>query len=245
MSPYPRPQMCAALLCQRPSLSSHYQNSSCLRSIYAGYRPISLSSTPHFTRQPIGQLALSTQRVINSLNRLEAIKGGTNPAQQTTAFQYDANGNPVRSTDPLGAATQTTLDALRRPITTQLPDGNQADSYYNQLNQLTAAIDPKGVQTSYVRNAWGEVLSESSPDIGQTSYTRDAVGNVLTMQDAKGQLTSYQYDNLSRVTGITFADGKQQAFFYASTSSAQASGDQLGFLREMNLSPKCGHQRKW
>jgi RHS repeat-associated protein len=233
MSPYPRPQMCAALLCQRPSLSSHYQNNSCLRSIYAGYRPISLSNTPHFTRQPIGQLALSTQRVINSLNRLEAIQGGTNPAQQTTAFQYDANGNPIRSTDPLGAATQTTLDALRRPITTQLPDGNQADSYYNQLNQLTAAIDPKGVQTSYVRNAWGEVLSESSPDIGQQTTTRDAAGNALTMQDAKGQTTSYQYDNISRVTGITFADGKQQAFFYASTSSAQASGDQLGFLREM------------
>jgi RHS repeat-associated protein len=175
------------------------------------------------------QIALSTQRVINSLNRLEAIQGGTNPAQQTTAFQYDANGNPVRSTDPLGAATQTTLDALRRPITTQLPDGNQADSYYNQLNQLTAAIDPKGVQTSYVRNAWGEVLSESSPDIGQTSYTRDAVGNVLTMQDAKSQITSYQYDALSRVTQITFADGKQQTFLYDGT----AAGNQIGSLREM------------
>ncbi len=93
------------------------------------------------------QIALSSQRVINSLNRIEAIKGGTNPAAQTTALQYDANGNPTRTTDPLGNATQTYLDALRRLIATVLPDGAQADSYYNQLNQLTQAIDPKGIST--------------------------------------------------------------------------------------------------
>jgi RHS repeat-associated protein len=180
-------------------------------------------------RDSAGQIALSTQRVINSLNRLEAIRGGTNPAQQTTAFLYDANGEPIRSTDPLGAATQTTLDALRRPVATTLPDNSQASQSYNQLGQLTSATDPKGIQTSYVKNAWGEVLSETSPDIGQTTYTRDAGGNVLSMQDAKGQQTSYQYDALSRVTGISFADGKQQAFFYDGSSA----GQQVGYLREM------------
>jgi RHS repeat-associated protein len=180
-------------------------------------------------RDSANQIALSTQRVINSLNRLEAIRGGTNPAQQTTAFQYDANGEPVRTTDPLGAATQTQLDALRRPVSTTLPDNSQAASSYNQLNQLVNAVDPKGVQTSYVKNAWGEVLSETSPDIGQTAYTRDAGGNVLSMTDAKGQQTSYQYDALSRVTQINFADGKQQAFFYDGT----ATGNQIGYLREM------------
>jgi RHS repeat-associated protein len=180
-------------------------------------------------RDSAGHIALSTQRVINSLNRLEAIRGGSNPAQQTTAFLYDTNGEPIRSTDPLGAATQTTLDALRRPVATTLPDNTQASQSYNQLNQLTSATDPKGIQTSYVKNAWGEVLSETSPDIGQTTYTRDAGGNVLTMQDAKGQQTSYQYDALSRVTGISFADGKQQAFFYDGSSA----GQQVGYLREM------------
>lgn len=146
------------------------------------------------------QIALSSSKVINSLNRIEAIKGGTNPTAQTTALQYDANGNPIKTTDPLGNATETYLDALRRPIATKLPDGSQADSYYNQLNQLTQAIDPKGVSTQFIRNAWGEVLSETSPDIGQQTITRDAAGNALSMTDAKGQTTNYQYDALSRVT---------------------------------------------
>jgi RHS repeat-associated protein len=175
------------------------------------------------------QIALSTQRVINSLNRVEAIRGGSNPAQQTTAFQYDANGELIKSIDPLSNTTETFLDPLRRPIATKLPDGAQADSYYNQLNQLTQATDPKGIATQYSRNAWGEVLSETSPDIGSTSYTRDAGGNVLSMTDAKSQTSSYQYDALSRVTNITFADGKQQNFFYDGT----AAGQQKGHLREM------------
>ena len=175
------------------------------------------------------QIALSSQRVINSLNRVEAIKGGTNPSQQTTAFQYDANGEAIKSTDPLGHATQTTLDALRRAKETKLPDGSVATMAFNQLGQLTQAIDPKGVSTQYSRNAWGEVLTETSPDVGQQTYTRDAGGNPLSMQDAKGQLTSYQYDALSRVTNITFADGKQQSFLYDGT----ATGQQIGSLREM------------
>jgi RHS repeat-associated protein len=180
-------------------------------------------------RDASSQIALSTQRVINSLNRLEAIRGGTNPAQQTTAFQYDANGEPIKTTDPLGAATQITLDALRRPITTQLPDGNQIDYYYTTYGQLTQVLDPRDVVTQYSRNAWGEVLIENNNDIGYRSTTRDPAGNALTMTDAKGQQTSYQYDALSRVTQINFADGKQQTFFY----DGNAAGQQVGYLREM------------
>ncbi len=175
------------------------------------------------------QIALASSRVINSINRVEAIKGGTNPSAQTTAFQYDANGEPIQSTDALGNVIKTTLDALRRPTATTLPDNSQAKSSYNQLNQVTAAIDPKAVQTSFIRNAWGEVLSETSPDIGTVITTRDAAGNPLTMQDAKGQLTSYQYDALSRITNITFADSKQHNYSYDGT----AAGQQKGMLREM------------
>jgi RHS repeat-associated protein len=175
------------------------------------------------------QIALSTQRVINALNRVEGIRGGSNPAQQTTALQYDANGELIRATNPLGNAQQTTLDALRRPIATTLPDGSSATNSFNQLNDLTQVTDPKGIRTTYSKNAWGEILSEYNPDIGSISYTRDAAGNLLTMQDAKAQLTSYQYDALSRVTQINFADGKQQSFFY----DGAAAGQQKGFLREM------------
>jgi YD repeat-containing protein len=104
-------------------------------------------------RDSAGQIALSTQRVINSLNRLEAIRGGSNPAQQTIAFLYDANGEPIRTTDPLGAATQTTLDALRRPVATQLPDAtpqpaqpthqrSRPQRHPNQLHQKRMGRSP-------------------------------------------------------------------------------------------------------
>ena len=222
-----RSRTCAARL-EKQFFHTIYESNLPLAGINTAQPAIEFVVANIFYR-PSNQIALSSQRVINSLNRVEAIKGGTNPSQQTTAFQYDANGEAIKSTDPLGHATQTTLDALRRAKETKLPDGSVATMAFNQLGQLTQAIDPKGVSTQYSRNAWGEVLTETSPDVGQQTYTRDAGGNPLSMQDAKGQLTSYQYDALSRVTNITFADGKQQSFLYDGT----ATGQQIGSLREM------------
>ena len=183
------------------------------------------------------QIALVTRRVINSLNRVSAIQGsgstapGAGTALGQTTLGYDANGEPVQSTDPLGQTTRQTLDALRRPTSTQLPDNAQASVAYNALNQITQATDPKAVATVYVKNAWGEVLTETSPDSGTTSTTRDAAGNVLTSTDARGNTTQYQYqyDNAGRVSQITQADGKLQLFSYDGT----AAGNQLGTLREI------------
>ena len=181
------------------------------------------------------QIALVTRRVINSLNRVSAIQGsgstapGAGTALGQTTLGYDANGEPVQSTDPLGQTTRQTLDALRRPTSTQLPDNAQASVAYNALNQITQAIDPKAVATVYVKNAWGEILTETSPDSGSTSTTRDTAGNVLTSLDARGNTTQYQYDNAGRVSQITQADGKLQLFSYDGT----AAGNQLGTLREI------------
>ena len=172
------------------------------------------------------QIALVTSRIINSLNRVSAIQGSVG---QTTQLSYDANGEPVQSTDPLNQTTRQTLDGLRRTVVTTFADNAQASSAYNALNQITQAVDPKAVATVYVKNAWGEVLTETSPDSGTTQTTRDLAGNALTSTDARGNTTQYQYDNAGRVTQVTQADGKLQLFSYDGT----AAGDQLGYLREM------------
>ncbi len=177
-----------------------------------------------------GTIALATIRVINSLNRVSAIQGS---AGQTTQIGFDANAEPVQSTDPLLQTTRQTLDALRRPVSTQLPDGNVATTSYNQLNQITQAVDPKAVATVYVKNAWGEVLRETSPDSGSTSTTRDASGNVLTSTDARGNTSLYQYDNAGRISQVTQADGKLQLFVYDSSGAATTTGTQTGTLRQV------------
>lgn len=158
-----------------------------------------------------GAVALVTGRVINSLNKVEAIQGSVG---QTTALAYDANGEPIAQTDPLNQTTRQTLDRLRRPTATTFPDNTSASQAWNQLDQLTQVIDPKGVQTSYQTNAFGEVTSESSPDIGTMAYSRDASGDVVAVQDAKGSTSAITRDALGRPIEIRHAPDHIAFFSY-------------------------------
>ena len=54
-------------------------------------------------RGPGGQIERVTTRAINSLNRVAAL---SNAAGQTTTLSYDANGQPVARTSPLGRQRQ-------------------------------------------------------------------------------------------------------------------------------------------
>lgn len=162
-------------------------------------------------KDPSGNIALTTSRVVSNLNRISAVAGSQG---QSTQFGFDANGEPVAQTDPLNHTTRHTLDALRRPVAITLPDNAQANTAWSALGALASATDPKGVTTSYVRNAWGEVLQETSPDSGTTHYTRDAAGHISTQTDARGQTTTYVRDALGRPTTITLANGSSQTLGY-------------------------------
>lgn len=161
-------------------------------------------------KDPSGNIAWATSRVVNSLNRVSSITSG----QGTTQYGFDANGEPTSQTDPLGHTTIQTLDGLRRPTATTLPDNSSTSTAWTALGDLASAQDPKGITTSYQRNAWGEVLSETSPDSGTQSYSRDAAGNITSKTDALGKTTSYQRDALGRPSTITLADGTTQTLAY-------------------------------
>jgi len=172
-----------------------------------------------------GAIALVTARVINSLNKVAAIQGSVG---QTTQLAYDANGEPVSTTDPLNQTTRQTLDGLRRPTAATFPDNTAATQAWNQLDQLTQITDPKGVQTSYQTNAFGEVMSETSPDIGTMTYIRDANGQVTSIQDAKGQINRFERDALGRPTNIEYAQGHSASFSYDAAGYVTRIDDKSG-----------------
>lgn len=167
-----------------------------------------------------GNIAFTTARTINSLNRVVAVTGAQG---QATQVGYDANGEAISQTDPLGYATRQTLDALRRTTATTFPDNASATRAWGPLDQLTQLSDPKGVQTSYTYNAFGEVLSETSADIGTIRYTRDAGGKIVAKEDAKGQITRITRDPLGRPTVIEYGPGHTASFTY----------DSLGYIAEI------------
>jgi RHS repeat-associated protein len=176
-------------------------------------------------KDPGGSIAWATSRVVNSLNRVSSI---ANAQGQSTQFGFDANGQAVRQTDPLGHSSSQTLDALRRPVATTLPDSSSTRTAWSALGDLASAQDPKGITTTYQRNAWGEVLVETSPDSGTTTYARDAAGNVSSRTDALGKTTTYQRDALGRPSTITLSNGTTQTLAYDAAGNLAQMVDASG-----------------
>ena len=156
------------------------------------------------TFDSIGTVLQSHSRVFDALNRLWKDIGAVN---QATVYEYDANGNLTRITDPLNRQSSNTYDALNRLISSTQADGGIIQYGYDGQDQLTRVTDPRNLTTQYTRDGLGNLNQQTSPDTGATGYTYDAAGNVLTRTDAKGQVASYSYDALNRLTGIVYTGG--------------------------------------
>lgn len=131
-----------------------------------------------------------------------------------TQYEYDANGNRTKVTDPLSHITTQTYDALNR--LQQMADAASGNTQYayNNLNQLISVTDPRSLVTSYTYDALGNLITLSSPDTGTATNTYDEAGNLKTKLDAKGQTTTYSYDVLNRLTQIHYADNQVILYSY-------------------------------
>lgn len=135
-------------------------------------------------------------------------------------YEYDANGNRTKVTDPLSHVSIQSYDALNRPVQLNQPHPadvgqlGQIGAEYNELDQIKKIIDQRNLATTYTYDAFGNLLTLDSPDSGITSNTYDVAGNLKTRMDAKGQLTTYSYDALNRLTQIQYVDGQTITYSY-------------------------------
>ena len=182
-------------------------------------------------KDPGGNIALLTRRVVNQLNRVSNLQSASN---QTTNIGFDLNGEAISQTDPLNQTTAQTLDGLRRPVATRFADNTQSAQAFNALDQLTAVTDPKGVATTYSRNAFGEVSAEASPDMGSISYQRNAAGEVIGSLDSNNNATSITRDALGRPLVVTRTNPNSTATHVSTyTYDTGSTGAQTGYLVSM------------
>lgn len=155
-------------------------------------------------------------------------------AASCSTFEYDANGNLIRITDPLGRTSTRQYDAFNRLVREKLPPAGPGSSgatlgyIYDGMGQLTAVTDPRSLKTTYTVNGLGNQLALNSPDTGTTSRTFDGAGNLVSSKDARGLLTTYAYDAGNRLTRIAYASGIATAFEYGADS-----GNATGRLTRM------------
>jgi RHS repeat-associated protein len=106
---------------------------------------------------------------------------GANPADYTTSYGYDADGNLTLETDPLGHETSWVYDAAGRKTSETDANEHTTSWGYDQLDRLTSVTDPL---------------------LHETTYEYDEVSNLTGRTDANTHETTYGYDLAKRLTSL-------------------------------------------
>jgi RHS repeat-associated protein len=146
-------------------------------------------STVYYTYDPVTDAVLTIRDGRSS-----------GPADNTylTTNAYDATGNRISVTDPLGRITKTEYTS-GQPTKVTTPGGAVQTVEYAANGDVSKITDPVGKVTTFTYDAVGRVLSEtevtdSFPGGLTTRYTYDLLGRVKTQTDPAV---------LNRVTGAT------------------------------------------
>lgn len=106
---------------------------------------------------PASNLAQRKTREFDALSRLWKDIGAQN---QTTQYQYDAQGNLKQISDPLQHAVNYQFDALNRLTQTINASNHTTQQQYDSLDQISQITDPKSVATTYTTNGFGDVTKK-------------------------------------------------------------------------------------
>jgi RHS repeat-associated protein len=177
------------------------------------------------TRTLYDDLGRVWKTVVNYVNGVHEVDDPSD-VDIVTEYQYDANGNLVRTIDTLERATQTDYDALNRPITMtvnyengifdpQVPDQDVQTVYtYDAVGNQRRVTDPLGRVTTYDYDALNRVITVTANYVPpgapgdadtnvQTVYAYDASGCRTRVTDPNQHTTTYAYDDLNRVVTTT------------------------------------------
>ncbi|MFI9423297.1 DUF6531 domain-containing protein [Streptomyces achromogenes] len=125
---------------------------------------------------------------------------GVDPAQYTATNSYDAAGNLITVTDPLGGVTRTEYDAVGN-VTKRTDADKRTTTYgYDKLDQLTSVTAPDGAKTTYAYDAAGNVTKRTDANNHETAYSYDAARRVTAVTDPLDRVTSYTYDAEGNLT---------------------------------------------
>jgi RHS repeat-associated protein len=143
---------------------------------------------------------------LTSVAPLGNVSGGT-PSKFTTTYKYDALGDLLSTTDPLGHVLSYTYDADRNQITQTSP-GEQV--------------------TTYSFDADNELLSTKLASGATSSSSYDADGNVATTTTAGGNVTTNTYDVLNRLTKTVLPLGHTTTYAFDADGERTSSVNPAG-----------------
>jgi RHS repeat-associated protein len=144
------------------------------------------------------------------VSRILPGENGEPDRRETTHMGYDAKGQSISSTDPMGRTTQTAYDALGR-IESATDSAAGITAYtYSARDNLKIVTDANGHTHTFTYDRANRVKTEARP-LGETiTYNYDEVGNLTTRTSPQGERRVYTNDAAGRRTDENqFPSGSQ------------------------------------
>jgi len=138
----------------------------------------------------------------------------TDALNQTTTFQYDANGNLTKTIDPLLNETTITYNSFGQPETVTDPLLNTTQFEYDTEGNLIATEDSLGNQTARAYDAVSRLISLTDPLERKTKFDYDFLNRVTQITDAKNQITGFTYDANGNLLTVTDANSNTTTYTY-------------------------------
>jgi len=175
----------------------------------------------------------------------------------TTHYEYNANGDITKTTDPLGFISQTEYNAVgdisaeidneghrteyqyddrENIILVTYPNGTTRQTTYDVEDNKIAETDVLGNTTKWVYDELGRVVETLYPDKTpnddrdnpRTSSTYNEIGKLIKSTNELGNSTHYQYDEVGNNIQVTDALGNITRYVYNELNLQIQSIDALG-----------------
>jgi RHS repeat-associated protein len=165
--------------------------------------------------QTDGQGQMTQSRRDGTTNQVLA---STDALGRTTQFEYDANGNVTKITDPNSQLTRFEYEPTFNRVTKITDALNHVTEFtYDPANgNLLTTKDPLNHVTTITYNTFGQPTTVQGPIASEppTAFAYDANGNLQTTTDPLGNATQWAYDQVSRLVNLTDPRQLQTQFRY-------------------------------
>ena len=151
---------------------------------------------------------------------------GGGDEKAATTYAYDAAGNLLTETSPLGSVTTYTHDKEGNVLTQVDENGKQTAYTYDKLYRMVSRKDADGTAT-FAYDKAGNMTSAKDGN-GTVAFAFDALSRTTAVTNEDGTTTAYTYDAASNRLSITYPDGKAVTTAYDSLGNVKSQTDHDG-----------------
>lgn len=138
----------------------------------------------------------------------------TDPLGRETKFAYDKNGNLESVTNALNQTTKYTYNANDERTKVEKPNGNTTEFAYGSMGEVKSRTNGNGSTTKYEYDALVQLTESIDPLERKAKREYDAGGNLKKTEDALGRTVSYAYDNADRLKEVNYSEAAMTDITY-------------------------------